>query len=206
MKGFYPAKVINNNDTKKKGRVQIKIEHLHFGFSNEMLPWAHQSSLNGGGSNQFGGSFIPEQDTFVWVWFEDEDKFFKRPYYLADIHFSNYHPHNLFEQNIKSNVTSQSQYPNTKYIYFRNGICIGVDSSSNNPEIFLYHPGAYLFINKDGEIHLKGGTTALESTVLGETLKLWLETHTHPTGTGPSGPPIESADLINILSEKVKNN
>ena len=30
MQGLYPAKVINNLDTKKKGRVQIKIEHLHY--------------------------------------------------------------------------------------------------------------------------------------------------------------------------------
>lgn len=221
MKGLYPAKVINNNDPKKKGRVQIKIEHLHYGFSNEMLPWAHQSNKGLGGSDQFGSSIIPENDSFVWIWFEEVDTFFKRPYYLCDIHFSNHHPHNLFEENIKSNVTSESEYPNTKYIYFKNGICIGVDTNAQNPEVFIYHPGAYVFINKNGEIHLKGGTTALESSVLGETLKVVLDKIideinliTVPTGTGPSGTPINAAaftaikndDIPTILSEKVKNN
>jgi hypothetical protein len=61
----------------------------------------------------------------------------------------------------------------------------------------------------------------LEKSILGETLKGVLDkildtvvAHTHPTGVGPSGPPINSADFSaikgsdvpTILSEKVKNN
>jgi len=54
-------------------------------------------------------------------------------------------------------------------------------------------------------VHL--GTTqdvpATEPGVLGLQLQLWLSTHTHATGTGPSGPPLESALIINSLSKKV---
>jgi hypothetical protein len=206
MQGLFPAKVINNNDLKKKGRVQIKIEFIHYNLIDSELPWAVQSSLGTGGSNLHGKSSIPEKDSFVWVWFEDVDEFKRYPYYLADIHFSEFHPHNLFEDNIKSSLASASVYPNTKYTYYPNGVCIGVDSSSGNPEIFLYTPNAFMFINKDGQIEIKGGTVATEFTLLGETLKLWLETHTHPTGVGPSGPPAEAADLVNCLSTKVKHN
>ena len=90
MQGLYPAKVINNNDTRLKGRVQIRIEHLHYGISDAELPWAKQSSLGTGGSNLHGKSNIPENNSFLWVWFEDVDDFQRNPYYLADIHFSDF--------------------------------------------------------------------------------------------------------------------
>ena len=232
MQGYFPAKVINNNDTKKKGRVQIRIEHLHFdsatGISDKELPWAIQSCHSTGGSNLHGSSFIPENNSFVWVWFEDTDPFLRQPYYSMDIHFSDFHPHGLFESNVKSGLTSASAYPNTKYTYYPNGICIGVDSSTANPEIFLYHPKASIFIDKSGkvkitavDIEIKGGTVALEKSVLGETLQTVLGklidqilAITVPTGVGPSGTPINAAaftaiktvDVPTILSTHVKNN
>ena len=168
MQGFFPAKVINNNDTKKKGRVQIKIEHLHYGIADKELPWAKQSSLTTGGSNSHGSSFIPEKNSFIWVWFEDVDEFMRHPYYIADIHFSNLHPHNLFETNVKSKIGSASVYPNTKYTYYPNGICIGVDSSSSNAEVFIYHPQAYFFIDKAGVVTIQSGTTTVQKMSLGE--------------------------------------
>ena len=174
MKGFYPAKVINNDDTKKQGRVQIKIEHLHYGIIDNELPWAYQSSLATGGSDTHGQSSIPENDSFVWVWFEDVDEFLRHPYYLADIHFSNLHPHNLFEDNVKSSLGSASEYPNTKYTYYPNGICIGVDSSSSNKEIFIYHPSAYFFIDNDGVVTIKAGSTSVQKMSLGENVSALL--------------------------------
>jgi hypothetical protein len=206
MKGYYPAQVIDNNDLSKKGRVKIKIEHLHWGFNDDMLPWAKQSSLATGGSDEYGSSNIPEKDSFIWVWFEDVDQFMTQPYYSFDIHFSDYHPHNLFEDNVKSSIGSSSNYPNAKYTYYPNGVCIGVDSSSNNAEIFIYHPSAYIFINKNGILEMKAGTVATEFAMLGETLKTWLSTHTHPTGVGPSGPPTQASTLTNCLSTKIKHN
>ena len=236
MQGFYPAKVVNNNDTKKKGRVQIRIEHLHYDISDLELPWAYQSSLATGGSGTHGSSFIPEEDSYVWVWFEDIDEFLRHPYYLCDIHFSNLHPHNLFETNVKASLGSSSAYPDTKYTYYPNGICIGVDSSLSNKEVFIYHPLASIFINNTGKIKIKaveiellGGATSSESSVLGQTLKGVLDAtltaitaHTHtyidtvvatpiPKTTTP---PLNAVDFQNIqalqvpktLSPKIKNN
>jgi len=208
MKGFYPAKVINNIDTRQQGRVQIKIEHLHYGFTTPMLPWARQGSLSTGGDATHGVSSIPEIDSYVWVWFEDVDVFMKTPYYMGDVQFAGKHPHGLFTTDIAPNLGtgSASVYPNTKYTYYANGICIGVDSSSGNPEIFLYHPSAYIYINNLGIIEFKAGAVATQFTLLGETLKTWLENHTHPTGTGPSGPPVQAATLTTCLSTTIKHN
>jgi hypothetical protein len=51
---------------------------------------------------------------------------------------------------------------------------------------------------------LLGGLAASQSAVLGEALLRWLNTHTHPTGTGPSGVPITPVTAAEILSQKVK--
>jgi len=51
---------------------------------------------------------------------------------------------------------------------------------------------------------LLGGLAASSSAVLGEALINWLNTHTHSTGTGPSGIPITLADSGTLLSQKVK--
>lgn len=221
MQGFYPAQVIDNNDTEKLGRIKIKVEHLHYGFSNDMLPWAMQSSLSTGGSDLFGSSSIPETDSFVWVWFEDVDTMLRQPYYICDLQFTGKQPHNLFESNVKSTLESSATYPNAKYTYYKNGICIGVDSSSDNAEIFIYHPQAFIFINKNGELTLKAGTTTVEKSVLGETLQTLLSDlldkiiiHAHPTAVGPTLAPNNAADftllktinLPKILSPKIKNN
>lgn len=232
MQGPFPAKVINNNDTKKKGRIQIKIEHLHYNIKNSELPWAKQYSLATGGSGTYGKSSIPENNSYVWIGYEDVDELMRQPYYLADIHFSNLHPHNLFENNIKSSIGSAAAYPNAKYTYYPNGICIGVDSSSGNKEIFIYHPTASIFIDKNGKIKIKateiellGGTTPSESSILGETLKTTLEAildqiiaHTHPyinvAAPAVTSPPgnaaaftlIKTTQVPTTLSLKIKNN
>lgn len=48
-----------------------------------------------------------------------------------------------------------------------------------------------------------GGLTAAQSAVFGENLLAWLNSHTHGTGVGPSGPPITPATST-LLSTKVK--
>lgn len=56
--------------------------------------------------------------------------------------------------------------------------------------------------NPVGGVQL-GGLGAVQSAVLGDQLLTWLNSHTHSTGTGPSGIPIIIAPTT-ILSQKVK--
>ena len=93
---------------------------------------------------------------------------------------------------------------------------------------------SYILATKDGyEIHLDGGATlkvelkdggakltlgdGAKSAIIAEawqaffdgTLKTWITTHTHPTGVGPSGAPLESAGFpaysaSNATSTKLK--
>lgn len=94
-----------------------------------------------------------------------------------------------------------------------NGIAIRLHNREKRPKTL--NPGESIMYDSDGNtillkngnvIEIKTGPTALEKTILGETLKSWLSTHTHPTPSGPSGPPVEQATLAFILSPGVNNN
>lgn len=55
-----------------------------------------------------------------------------------------------------------------------------------------------------GPIVLIGSDSAAQPIPLGNALKSWLETHTHPTAMGPSGPPVQAPTLQTTLSVKHK--
>ena len=159
MNQLYPALVKKNNDINQEGKVQIYIEALMKDVNSTMLPWARPFYSGFGGSVDYGISSIPEENSFVWVFFEKED-LYRNPFYIADVDYgiSSKH-HTLFTDKIKSLLESNSSYPNTKYKYYKNGICIGVDSSESNPEIFMSHPKAKFIIKQDGELDIKLNTT-----------------------------------------------
>ena len=98
-------------------------------------------------------------------------------------------------------------------------MCIAI--SSDKKEFVLYQSSTtYIYVNDSGEIKIKAGSTSLESTILGETLKTTLENildkiiaHSHGSAVGPTSPPTNAADfatikagLSSILSPKIKNN
>lgn len=100
-------------------------------------------------------------------------------------------------------------------------IDIAVDTGSTGGGYTLTTNGGKIrFKTTGGNIELEGGSTALEKSVLGDTLKAKLDTliddivaHTHSTPVGPSSPPVNAADftvlksqLPDVLSPKVKNN
>lgn len=202
----YIAKIIDNNDTDQEGKCQIYIEELHHDLNVDQYPWARQ--------DREWTSFIPEKDDLVWVYFV-EDRYHKKAYYCNKLTLKEYHIHN---QTIGS-ITAA--YPHVKYIKLANGNAIAMSSDSDTSEISVYHSsGAEIYINNDGEIHIKGSGGTLEFSTLGETLKQMISdmldaiiAHTHGTGVGPSGPPANATDFTNlkttdletILSEKVKN-
>ena len=69
--------------------------------------------------------------------------------------FNDKNPHSLYEKNVASKVGAESKYPDVKYIYLKNGVSIGVSSDEANPEITVFHPKAYIFIDKNGYTYYK---------------------------------------------------
>ncbi|HRR19541.1 MAG TPA: hypothetical protein P5332_10880 [Ignavibacteriales bacterium] len=138
----YIAKVVDNKDLEQEGKVQIYIEHLMNGFKVEHYPWARQ--------DREWTSFIPEIGDLVWVYFTDQE-FFKKPYYQGKVTLKEYHDHIAFKNEIKNKVGCESEYPDMKYIYLNNKVTLGLSSSSITPEIVIYHPNCYIFIDKQGQ-------------------------------------------------------
>ena len=157
MTNLYQAQVVDNNDPDKAGRVKIKVPGIHSNVPEDLLPWAKQKTLFLGGSNTHGKSSIPEIDSLVWIAFDDPIDYL-RPFYDADIQLNKFNPHKLFDTNVKSAITGfSSSYPDVKYEYYKNGICVAISSSDDSPEIAIYHPtGTNIFINKDGKINIVG--------------------------------------------------
>jgi len=196
---IYIAEVINNVDTSSEGRVQIFVKELHYGVNPTLYPWARQ--------DRPWTSDIPEIGELVYVYFLDKINF-KKPYYQNKITLKNLHDHGVFDSDIKSNIDGWASIsPFVKFITLSNGVTIAISSSPATPEAVIYTPLGYLYINPNGGIEIKGTSIdSLQSMVLGDNLKTWLEGHTHATPSGPSGPPDQLATLITILSKINKNN
>ena len=167
---LYPAVVIDNNDEQKAGRVKIRINALMNDVKKSDLPWASTFSNNGGGSNSHGVSNIPEIDSQVYVFFMD-DVTFDNCFYMADMQFTEKHGHKLFEENVKANVSFESNYPDVKYIYLKNGITLAMSSSDETPEISIYHPSAQITIDKDGNTLIEGNKNEINLDNNGITIK-----------------------------------
>lgn len=210
MKDIFYAQVIDNNDPDQAGKIKIKIPHIHEQVEDDYLPWAKAKYLFSGGSSSYGKSNIPEIGSLVWIEFAEPQNY-RKPYYIADIHLNNFHPHKLFNNNVKSNITGfGSSYPDVKYDYYKNGVCVGVSSNSSNPEIFIYHPSkTQIYINKNGDVIINGK----EITVTGDNVALNGKTIIN-TSTDPIAKPVEKTllgestelaieNLVTILSSLV---
>lgn len=157
---FFTATVIDNNDPDKEGKVKIKIDPFHDGFKPSELPMAKPVLYGTGGGTTQGRSSIPETNSIVWVFFED-DANYRHPFYIGDVSLKNLNPHKYFNDTVKSQITGYGgEYPNVKYQFLKNGICFGASSDDTHKEIFIYHPGGnkgYLYINNDGSYDIKDG-------------------------------------------------
>lgn len=170
MANEYIAKVIDNDDEDKEGKVQIYIEALMHGFKPSDYPWARQ--------DKGATSAIPEKDDMIWVYYEDEVNY-RNPYYKNKLNLEKYHEHDKYDDEVKSSTGGSAEYPDVKYIYFENGVCIAVSSSDSKPEITIHHPMAYIFIDKIGKMEIK--------TPMGEITggMLTINGAVAPTGSGP---------------------
>ena len=223
IKNLHYATVIDNDsqnspDAVKNDAVQIRISYLMDGIADIDLPWALPFHTSTGGSSSHGTSCIPEENSLVWVFFYD-DKLMKDLYYIADINLTNFSPAELFENNVKSNISGYSSlYPDNKFIYLSNGVCIVISSNSSTPEIAIYHPGgAYIFINSSGNIELKGANgSTLEFMLLASSFISVLTTFLNSctSASGDAAPVAAAATAFlnsltannNYLSQTVKNN
>jgi len=210
------GKVMNNNSATalptddafgQTGAVQIYIESLMHGFLPTQYHWFRPANAGTGGSSSFGTSCIPEIGSYVWCFYEDE-LLYKKGFYVWNVNLLFTNPHDLYQDNIQPKVGSTSVYPDVKYIYLKNGICIGMSSSLTTPEITIYHPtGSNIFIDTTGSISINGTLVSIKNEV--QSMKTLidglLDLLTNFATAGTSAAQItDPATKILIAAEKVK--
>jgi hypothetical protein len=93
--GMYRAKVINNKDREKFGRVMVWIPDIMPEIEDSKGLWARPANNPLGGRNQendsehhyMGSSYIPKKGSWVWIFFEKGNP--NRPYYFGALDLEN---------------------------------------------------------------------------------------------------------------------
>lgn len=250
--GKYRGFVSDNDDPEKRGRLRVTVPSV---LGAEVTGWALPCLPFGGLADQ-GWFAVPENESQVWVEFEEGDV--SRPIWTGTF------------WRTESDVPAEAAIspPTTRLLKTPSGHLIQIDDKEDEERFFLHHPaGTELEIDKDGNVVLTdaggstvtldaaGGTLKIEDSngnkiemaaagttvedangnkiemaaagvtvtgqkvvVKGTTVMLAGEggepiikgqsfitmfmTHVHPTGVGPSGPPIPQGEM-STLSTKV---
>jgi len=171
--------VDDNKDPAKAGRIKVKLPEMDDGqypeWVNPILPGIWFT--------------IPNIGETVLVLRPDDDdivEFASEVFYFGRI----------LDQDHAAEPEHRKNYPNRHGFKTKNGHVIVVDDSKTSPEITLAHNGILLFSLTAQGMFL-GSQDSDEPLVCGNLLKSAMSdilgallTHTHPTGTGPSGPPL----------------
>lgn len=147
---YYIGKVIDNNSPDQNGSVKVLVYDVNDENEDEnLLDWAKPAiELQN----------IPEINDLVYIRYID-NVHYRKPYYGVKVNFKNLHLFNSFEKDIKSKIEGFSgAYPNVKFWTLKNGVTLALNS--NEKEIALYNQeGSYIFLDKDGKIHVTGKAT-----------------------------------------------
>jgi hypothetical protein len=170
----YPAIVVSNTDPTLKGRIKIRVSHLHQSLRDDELPWAYPMIGINGGSSNYGSAFIPEKDSKIWVVIENmdlQDPIFYISSFMWDDDSNKIF--STFEQKDGLKIGLSSQYPDVKFIKLKNGVIVGLSSNPNSPEIFMFHPqGSSLIFNKSGDVTVKSSDSSVSIVIKNKEIQI----------------------------------
>lgn len=158
---FYRAKVENNNDPKKLGRVQVRVFGIHDSGSNvstSALPWAEVAGgtdfgLIGG----VGITSILRIGTLVWVFFHNED--YNYPIVFASIKGAG-----------DINDVASVSYGNTATIKTSSGNIIEIGDAGGAEKIEIKHmSGTKIVLQPDGSILMDATNNSVKKIASNDT-------------------------------------
>jgi hypothetical protein len=227
----YLGRIVDIKDPLYQGRAKIDVFGFFDGIPVEDLPWAEQiAGMSFGGDYGGGNISIPRLGTIVAVHFEHNN------YYKLSYHFIKEFDKALLDELKQENsyegthalvYDSEAEPGILKIGYTRkNGLLfqlgdatIQIDTQNagkdkeklriklkmNDDEIRMEkNGGKQKVIIKSENIEL--GEKAMEKIILGDKFMKLFNSHTHPTGVGPSGIPIqkmvENEHLSNVSKTK----
>lgn len=225
----YLGKVVDIKDPLYQGRAKINVFGIFDGIPTEDLPWAEQiAGLSFGGDYGGGNISIPRLGSVVAVHFEDNNYYKISYHYIKEIskdlqaelkEDNSYEgTHALIYDSEAQPGTLKMMYTRKKGVVFQLGdATIQIDTQNggtnkeklriklkmNNDEIRMEKSGGkQKVIVKSENIEL--GEAAIEKLIKGTTFLTFFNTHTHPTGVGPSGVPIVPMTDAQHLSQVSK--
>jgi hypothetical protein len=193
--GKYEGVVTDVDDPLEIGRLRAKVPEV-FGADVE-TGWALPCAPFGGGVDR-GWLFLPQTGDTVWIEFAAGD--ISRPIWSGAFWGA---PESAGQQDDLGEKTG-SEVPtseNTKagpglsVLRTKAGHRIVMDDDGGIVILANGNDQAEIRLNKQGEVIVKaqkiklGSDSATEPLVLGNSFLQYFNTHTHPTGVGPSGPP-----------------
>ena len=207
--GKYEAVVTDVGDPLNIGRIRARVPAV-FGLDIES-GWALPCAPFGGGKNR-GFFFLPGVGDTVWIEFAAGDV--SRPIWAGTFWGA---PESAGGQDDLSSETG-SEVPSSDegdagpkrgILRTTSGHCIVLDDDGGVIVIANGGGSSEVRITKEGDVIIKasnikfGSDSATEPLVLGQSFMQFFNTHTHPTGVGPSGPPAQPM-MTTHLSQKVK--
>lgn len=192
--GKYEAVVTDNADPLEIGRVKVKVPAV-LGEDVES-GWALPCAAFGGGKDR-GMLFVPEVGDTVWVEFAAGD--LSRPIWSGAFWGapeSGGGQDDLAEAAGAETPTHEGTVAGPGLLVLRtkaghrvcfddDGEVVVIANGNGKTEIRLTQAGEVVITAEK----IKLGANATEKLVLGDTFMSFFNTHTHPTGVGPSGPP-----------------
>jgi hypothetical protein len=203
------GEVIDNADPLAKGRCRVKVFGKFDKLPNEAIPWASPMNRVAAGSHM-----VPRLGDIIAVRFDNGDL---------------YHPEYWFQvdQNadLKADVLDNAEAPHNVIslvydaqrnfrLYFspEDGLVMTTGDSNEAQPMIRFSPDGEIFINSDNIYIAADPEDTAEPAVKGKTLANLLSeiitqfnAHTHPTGVGPSGPPLPP-QLPSMISLQTKIN
>jgi hypothetical protein len=203
----YLGKIVDINDPLKLGRAKVNVFGIFDDLPIEDIPWAEQNPGISFGKGFGGGNItIPRNGAVVYVRFEEEN------YYKITYDYLKETSPDLIEEISQENSYEGTQclvydgdaLPGTlKVIYTRrNGMVISLGDAK--VQLDTQNGGELRVVVKMGEDEIRMeqgkvivkcnnielGEGAVEKLIKGSTFLTYFNSHTHPTGVGPSGVPI----------------
>jgi len=202
--GKYAGVVTSNEDPKNIGRIRALIPEV-FG-TEEPCGWALPCAPWGGGHNR-GFFALPEAGDTVWMEFEAGDPM--RPIWAGTFWGA---PSSTGGQDDLGKQTGteapegpdEPAGPQQHIFRTKSGHVISLDDAGGIV-VIAEAAGAEVRITAEGEVIITAGTIKLgadaaESLVLGDAFKTLFNSHTHPTGVGPCGPPAQPMGASHLSS------
>jgi uncharacterized protein involved in type VI secretion and phage assembly len=192
--GAVTAVVSNVDDPDRLGRVKVRYPWLK---DDSESPWARIVSFLAGADR--GAVFRPETGDEVLVLFEHGDMRF--PYVIGAL------------WNGKDGMPSERGADGdnaVRLIKSRSGHQIVIDDTSGAEKVIVRDKAGNSVELSSGGVVIDssavkvGSAGAAQSLVLGDALMQLFNSHTHPTGVGPSGPPVQPMVAGSHVSTKHK--